>query len=208
MGDLPVAHGEHNDVGKRELAGGCAGPEGFLLDDDRVWIVGVVDGKGARSYLNLLVFHTAAVQLTISSRPSSRDGTPGRVNGHSWTAPPHTGTEGPRPLSSRRHGPARRVRATVGMGRVGAVSARRFDRVDARGAVGRGASAHALPGGFGEGDDPLLAARVGAAGVLRRDPVDDLPGGVALDPLDDPAADDDRMEWVVGCRTGGGAHRR
>ena len=44
-GDLPVAHGEHNDVGKRELAGGCAGPEGFLLDDDRFRIVGVVDGK-------------------------------------------------------------------------------------------------------------------------------------------------------------------
>src|SRR5580704_8881600 len=44
-GDLPVAHGEHNDVGKRELAGGCAGPESFLLDDDRFRIVGVVDGK-------------------------------------------------------------------------------------------------------------------------------------------------------------------
>src|ERR1017187_5094479 len=44
-GDLPVARGEHNDVGKRELAGGCAGPEGFLLDDDRFRIVGVVDGK-------------------------------------------------------------------------------------------------------------------------------------------------------------------
>jgi hypothetical protein len=32
-GDLPVAHGEHDDVGKRELASGRAGPESFLLDD-------------------------------------------------------------------------------------------------------------------------------------------------------------------------------
>src|SRR3954447_8146049 len=47
MCDLSVVDGEYNDVGKRELAGGCAGPEGFLLDDDRLWIVGVVDGKSA-----------------------------------------------------------------------------------------------------------------------------------------------------------------
>jgi hypothetical protein len=55
-------------------------------------------------------------------------------------------------------------------------------------------SAHDLPVGLDERDDPLLAARVGAADVLLRDPVDDLPGGVALDPFDDPAADDDRLE--------------
>src|SRR6202035_2629479 len=46
-GDLPVADGEHNDVGQRELAGGCAGPDGFLLDDDRFRIAGVVDGTSA-----------------------------------------------------------------------------------------------------------------------------------------------------------------
>src|SRR5687767_10040265 len=47
MGDLPVAHGEHNDVGKRELAGGRAVTDGFLLDDDRFRIAGVVDGTSA-----------------------------------------------------------------------------------------------------------------------------------------------------------------
>ena len=44
---------------------------------------------------------------------------------------------------------------------------------------------------------PLLAAGVRAADVLLGDPVDDLPRGVALEPLDDAAADDDRPERVV-----------
>jgi hypothetical protein len=45
--DLPVAGGQHDDAGQRELAGGRAGPEDFLLDDDRFRVAGVVDGMGA-----------------------------------------------------------------------------------------------------------------------------------------------------------------
>src|SRR5438067_7163705 len=33
--------------------------------------------------------------------------------------------------------------------------------------------------------------------TLRRDLVDDFPGGVALEPFGDPAADDDRPAWVA-----------
>jgi hypothetical protein len=46
-GDLTVAGGQHDDAGKRELAGGRACPEDFLLDDDRFRVAGVVDGMGA-----------------------------------------------------------------------------------------------------------------------------------------------------------------
>jgi len=46
-GDLTVAGGQHDDVGQRELAGGLAGPEDFLLHDDRFRVAGVVDGMGA-----------------------------------------------------------------------------------------------------------------------------------------------------------------
>src|ERR1700744_4207927 len=46
-GDLAVAHGENHQVGQRELTGGWASPESFLLDDDRSRIAGVVDGQGA-----------------------------------------------------------------------------------------------------------------------------------------------------------------
>src|ERR1041384_3951121 len=45
MNDLSSAYSEHDDVGKHELAGGCAGAQGFLLDDDRAGIVRVVDGQ-------------------------------------------------------------------------------------------------------------------------------------------------------------------
>src|SRR6476620_3578676 len=61
-------------------------------------------------------------------------------------------------------------------------------------------SAHAdgLLLGLDDGDDAFLVSGVGLAGVLRRDLVDDFPGGVAFEPFGDPAADDDRLEWVVG----------
>jgi hypothetical protein len=38
---------------------------------------------------------------------------------------------------------------------------------------------------------------MGRTGVLRGQLVDDLPGRVALEPVDDPPPDDDRRERVV-----------
>src|SRR4051794_9138962 len=65
-----------------------------------------------------------------------------------------------------------------------------------------GGSTHELLLGLDERDDPLLVARVGAADVLLRDPVDDRPGGVTFQPFDDPATDDDRLVGVVRVRQG------
>src|SRR5215813_12535667 len=56
--------------------------------------------------------------------------------------------------------------------------------------------------GLDDGDDAFGVSGVGLAGVLHRDLVDDVPGGVAVEPFGDPAADDDRLERVVG-----GGHR-
>lgn len=64
-----------------------------------------------------------------------------------------------------------------------------------------------LPVRFDDGDQPLLVARVGHVDVLRGDPVDDLPAGIAADSLDDAAADHDRFERVVGRRDGQGQAR-
>src|SRR3954465_5849611 len=46
-----------------------------------------------------------------------------------------------------------------------------------------GGSTHDLLLGLDDGADPLLVARVGAADVLLRDPVDDRPGGVTFQPF-------------------------
>src|SRR2546430_2575440 len=67
--------------------------------------------------------------------------------------------------------------------------------------VSRSADTDGLLVGLDDGDDAFLVSGKGLAGVLRRDLVDDFPRGVALEPFGDPAADDDRLEWVVsGCQ--------
>src|SRR5690606_16549740 len=66
----------------------------------------------------------------------------------------------------------------------------------------RSAEAHGLPLRLDDGDDAVLVAGVGLAGVLRGDPVDDLPCVVAVEPFHDPAADDDGLVRVVGRHRG------
>src|ERR1700678_3080634 len=51
-------------------------------------------------------------------------------------------------------------------------------------------------------DDAFLVAAVRLAGVLHRDAVGQLPAGVAVDPLDDAAADDDWLVRVADRRQG------
>src|SRR2546423_3608458 len=48
--------------------------------------------------------------------------------------------------------------------------------------------------GLDHGHDALVSSRVGRTGVLRAQPVDDLPRRVAVDPLDDPPTDDNGLE--------------
>src|SRR5262249_59495711 len=52
--------------------------------------------------------------------------------------------------------------------------------------------------GLDDGDDAFGVSGVGLAGVLHRDLVDDVPGGVAVEPFGNPAADDDRLKRIVG----------
>jgi len=78
------------------------------------------------------------------------------------------------------------------------------DRDQAQAAVyriaGGSSDADRLPFGLNDRHDALLRLRVGVAGVLDSQFVDDLPRWVALDPVDDPAADHDGLERVVSGR--------
>jgi hypothetical protein len=87
VGDLAVVHGEDDDVGKCERVTRVAGAEGFLLDDDRLGVSGVVEGEGAVALvLEWAGVPAGAMNETMSSRPSRREGTPRRVKGNSCTA--------------------------------------------------------------------------------------------------------------------------
>jgi hypothetical protein len=76
-------------------------------------------------------------------------------------------------------------------------------RVEARRLLGTHAiadeSAHpeGLRLGLDHGHDALLPSWVGRPRVLDGQPIDDLPGRVALNPVDDPATYDDGLERVV-----------
>jgi hypothetical protein len=56
--------------------------------------------------------------------------------------------------------------------------------------------------GLDHGHDALLFSAVGPADVLHGQLVDDLPRRVALNPLDDPTADDYGRERIVDGRDG------
>jgi hypothetical protein len=67
-----------------------------------------------------------------------------------------------------------------------------------RGGPGCSADTDGLSLRLDHGHDALLASRVGRAGVLRGQLVDDLPRRFAVEPFFDPPADDNGLEGVVG----------